>query len=200
MPIVLSKQIEERLLERAKRAGRDANAIANEIIASSLDLEDEPPLESGNQEQIVLEPAQEVEATSLDHWMTEYRREHGYSDTWPSVQTDHDLRILESVLAGKPDDAVGQRLHCRKTEGEALTDQELATLQAWYDANDAEDMARMSLSQGPDFNDLDQEIEASKLRLDALVSQVRTLAQSNKKIREENDLLGSEITASSVQQ
>jgi hypothetical protein len=196
MAIVLSPQIEARLVERAMRAGRDVSEVADEIIASTLDREELATAKPGGKEQTDTSPVEASEDPAYDQFMAQLRAKYGFSEQWPFERTEADNQILDRVRKSRPEDAVGQQLHCRRTQGEALSEQDLIALQSWYDANDAEDLARMSSSSAPDLVDFRRQIDANRLRLDNLVSTIDLLAAGNAKIQSENAVLRGEIAAS----
>lgn len=93
----------------------------------------------------------------------------------------------------KPDDILGQLLHLRDCRGENLTDAERATLQAWYDANDAEDTQNMNLSTPADMIAVQHDIQNNLKRMESLILNIQKLSAENETIRAENEALRREI-------
>jgi serine phosphatase RsbU (regulator of sigma subunit) len=187
MAIVLSPDVEARLLERARRAGRDINSVATEIILSSLNRD---MAGAG------VDYPTESRLRSLEALFDEQRTRHRLSSSWPHRPSKQDRSVVEAVRDSAPLDSVGQELHCRKCSGEVLSDDEEKLVRAWYDANDLADLSRADMSRVTDLAGLNEALGADKERLARLAENARSLAEGNARLRDENAKLQSEAPSS----
>ena len=88
MSITLTQQTETRIQEKAKREGRDVNAIADALISSVLDWEAQERSETLEGIRRGDQAAEEGRERPLQEFLSEQRSKHGFAKEWPNSLTE----------------------------------------------------------------------------------------------------------------
>ena len=83
----------------------------------------------------------------------------------------------------KPDDSIGRQLHCRSTEGETLTKEELSLLEAWYAIKDAEEASLILNERGSNLETIRNDTANTLNRIQETAKRIQTLSAENDSIR-----------------
>ena len=83
-------------------------------------------------------------------------------------------------------DASGKQLHNRATRGEALSEEEQAQLNAWYDEQDREEMMMLRRDTPVEDQDsLQADIDSVLYRIGNTAKRIKSISQQNEVLREE---------------
>jgi len=83
-------------------------------------------------------------------------------------------------------DASGKQLHNRATRGEALSEEEQAQLNAWYDEQDREEMMMLRRDTPVEDQDsLQADIDSVLYRIGNTAKRIQSISQQNEVLREE---------------
>lgn len=89
-----------------------------------------------------------------------------------------------------------QRLHDRATRGEALTEAERTTLDAWYGQQDVEEAAQFAASApvSPDLDKLRAEVSEALTQLHEVTRRIQSQSNANEALRQEVADLSGRLT------
>ena len=88
MSITLTQQTETRIQEKAKREGRDVNAIADALISSALDWEAQEQSETLEGIRRGDQAVEEGRERPLQEFLSEQRSKHGFATDRPNRSTE----------------------------------------------------------------------------------------------------------------
>ena len=88
-----------------------------------------------------------------------------------------------------------QQLHDKATRGDVLTATEQATLDTWYERQDAEEMAQFAVSSAPTLvlAPLRAEVSAAIRQLNEIAQRIQAQSDENEKLRQQNTALGKQL-------
>lgn len=95
-----------------------------------------------------------------------------------------------------PDDTIGQDLHDKSTRGEALTADERSLLDAWYNKNEQEDLARLSVNWNRELDALREQNRVGLEQLNRAVMLIQKMTGDNEKLDQEIRCLRSHLRGS----
>jgi len=93
------------------------------------------------------------------------------------------------------DDSMMQQLHDKATQGATLTEAEQAALAAWYERQDAEEMAQLAAHSvpSPTLTALRAAVSAATRQLSEVTQRIQAQSNENERLRQENAVLGKTI-------
>jgi hypothetical protein len=96
---------------------------------------------------------------------------------------------------------LGKQLHGRAVRGEALSADEQAQLEAWYDEMDRAEMARLNLGARTEaLESLQAEVDAELTRIIAITKRIQELNEESEALRRQNAALYQQLIERAVLQ